>query len=259
MARTIAFSSGKGGVGKTSVSVNCAIQLVKMGYRVALLDADFGMANSHILLDQKINQSLWEVINGDVKIKDIILNTNSGVQLIPGGSGVIEMLNLDSRKRWEIIKSVKNLEETLDFLILDTPAGGSDATIDFAAACQNVVVVLVGEPTSFMDAYALVKALYLERQCNKFSILVNLSNSAAEAQQNFKKFKEITTKFLDVELDFAGWLPVAQEIRQSVISRKPVALQENLKNRTLSKNLLSISKFISVLEPCPTNGISFFS
>ena len=115
MARTIAFASGKGGVGKTSISVNCAITLVKMGYKVALLDADFGMANSHIMMDQKVEHTLQDLLENGRSIDDIICDSPSGVKLIPGGSGVIELLNLDSSRRWEIIKSLAPLEGQLDY------------------------------------------------------------------------------------------------------------------------------------------------
>ena len=118
MVRTIAFASGKGGVGKTSISVNCAITLVRMGYKVALLDADFGMANSHIMMDQKVENTLQDLLENGRSIDDIICDTPSGLKLIPGGSGVIELLNLDSSRRWEIIKSLDPLEDQLDFLLV---------------------------------------------------------------------------------------------------------------------------------------------
>ena len=124
MVRTLAFSSGKGGVGKTSISVNCALLLSMQGHRVALLDADFGMANSHIMLDQKIDKTLQDVLEDKASIQDIVCETSNGLKLIPGGSGVIELLNLNSTKRWEIIRSVSSLKDELDYLIVDTPAGG---------------------------------------------------------------------------------------------------------------------------------------
>ena len=163
MVQSIAIASGKGGVGKTSLAVNCAVKLSSDGKKVALLDADFGMANSHILLNQKIEHSVNDLLEKKLSIEDVILETPTGLKLIPGGSGVLELLNLDSQKRWEIIRSLDLLKEDLDILVVDTPAGASDASIEFAAACDAVVVVLVPEPTSFMDAYSFIKALYLEK------------------------------------------------------------------------------------------------
>jgi len=111
MVRTIAIASGKGGVGKSSVSVNCSILLSKLGYKVALLDADFGMANCHIMLDQKVDNSLHDVLENGAAIENIIYETASGVKLIPGGSGILELLNLDASKRWQIINALNPLNE----------------------------------------------------------------------------------------------------------------------------------------------------
>jgi flagellar biosynthesis protein FlhG len=258
MVRTLAFSSGKGGVGKTSISVNCALLLSMQGHRVALLDADFGMANSHIMLDQKIDKTLQDVLENKASIQDIVCETSNGLKLIPGGSGVIELLNLNSTKRWEIIRSVSSLKDELDYLIVDTPAGGADASIEFAAACDSLIVVLVGEPTSFMDAYAFIKAICLEKEYDKISILVNLAASEKSALKSFDSFKQIVTKFLDVELSFAGWLPDSRTLKNSIISRKPVALNSKGEDRLLIQNLNKITKHISSIGIQSTSGIKFF-
>ena len=191
MVKSIAIASGKGGVGKTSLAVNCAVKLAGDGKDVALLDADFGMANSHILLNQKIEHSVNDLLEKKLSIEDVILETPTGMKLIPGGSGVLELLNLDSQKRWEIIRSLDLLKEDLDILVVDTPAGASDASIEFAAACDAVVVVLVPEPTSFMDAYSFIKALYLEKKFAAVSIVVNLAKNEKAARQSYESFKKI--------------------------------------------------------------------
>ena len=258
MVRTIAFASGKGGVGKTSISVNCAITLVRMGYKVALFDADFGMANSHIMMDQKVEHTLQDLLENGQSIEDIICDTPSGLKLIPGGSGVIELLNLDSSRRWEIIKSLSPLEEQLDFLIVDTPAGGSDASIEFAAACNNVVVVLVGEPTSFMDAYSFIKAIHLEKSYESVSVLVNLASSSKEAKASFDSFKTIVTKFLDIQLEYVGWLPNSNVLKSSILARKPVALARTPQDKTFNLGLKQISDAIIQLDPQTSNGVEFF-
>jgi flagellar biosynthesis protein FlhG len=259
MVRTIAIASGKGGVGKSSVSVNCSVLLAKLGYKVALLDADFGMANCHIMLDQKVESSLQDLLENGKHIDEIIYETASGVKLIPGGSGVIELLNLDASKRFEIIKSLNSVGDSLDFLIVDTPAGGSDASIEFAAACENLIMVLVGEPTSFMDAYSFIKAMHLEKNYSRVSVLVNLSSSKNDALKSFNSFKDIATKFLDVELEFAGWLPNSAEMKNSILTRKPVVLQNKPRDKTLNDNFDSIAAHIKNLRPCSLSGIRFFN
>ena len=120
MVDTIAIASGKGGVGKTSLAVNCAVKLCLDKKRVALLDADFGLANAHIMLDQKVSASISDLLDGTSKIDQLIHETPFGLKLIPGGSGVLELMNIDSKKRWEVIKSLDYLEDETDFLFVDT-------------------------------------------------------------------------------------------------------------------------------------------
>ena len=258
MVKTVAISSGKGGVGKTSLAVNSSIRLSMEGKRVALLDADFGMANSHILLDQKVENTVQEILENDINIVDVVHETASGLKLIPGGSGVLELLNLDSKKRWEIIRSLDPLEESLDFLIVDTPAGASDASIEFAAACDKVIVVLVPEPTSFMDAYAFIKALNIEKNFQNVSVVVNLAPNALSAKKSFESFKKIVTKFLSIEIEYVGWLPKSNLMASSIVSRKPVILDKSL-DQTLKDNFSSIAKCFLSFQENRSNGIKFFN
>ena len=258
MVKSVAIASGKGGVGKTSIAVNSSVKLSLDGKKVALLDADFGMANSHILLDRKVESTVHEILQDEKKIDVVIDETPSGVKLIPGGSGVLELLNLDSQKRWEIIRSLDPLKKEIDLLIVDTPAGASDASIEFAAACDAVVVVLVPEPTSFMDAYAFIKALFLEKKIDKVSIVVNLAITEKAALKSFVSFKKIVTKFLEIEIEFAGWLPSDKDMASSIISRKPVVLQRRL-DKGINKNFAEISKYLIDLKPIKNNGVMFFN
>ena len=258
MVQSIAIASGKGGVGKTSLAVNCAVKLSSDGKKVALLDADFGMANSHILLNQKIEHSVNDLLEKKLSIEDVILETPTGLKLIPGGSGVLELLNLDSQKRWEIIRSLDLLKEDLDILVVDTPAGASDASIEFAAACDAVVVVLVPEPTSFMDAYSFIKALYLEKKFESVSIIVNLANNEKAAKKSYDSFKKIVTKFLNVDMKFVGWLPESKAIAGSVVARKPAVLQKSLEP-VLQKNFAEIANNLEKIETVNSSGVKFFN
>ena len=258
MVRSIAIASGKGGVGKTSLAVNCAVKLAADGKSVALLDADFGMANSHILLNQKIENSVNDILEKGSKIEKVINETSYGLKLIPGGSGVLELLNLDSQKRWEIIRSLDVLKKDLDILVVDTPAGASDASIEFSAACDAVVVVLVPEPTSFMDAYSFIKALYLEKKFESVSIVVNLAENEKAAKKSYDSFKKIVTKFLNVDMNLAGWLPESKAISGSVVARKPAVLQKSLEP-VLQKNFTEIAKNLEKIEAVNSSGVKFFN
>ena len=258
MVKTIAISSGKGGVGKTSLAVNASIRLSMEGKRVALLDADFGMANSHILLDQKVQNTVQDILENDINIDEVIHETSSGLKLIPGGSGVLELLNLNSQKRWEIIRSLDGLKDDLDILVVDTPAGASDASVEFTAACDAVVIVLVPEPTSFMDAYSFIKALYLEKKFESVSIVVNLAKNEKAAKKSYDSFKKIVTKFLSVDLKFLGWLPESKAIAGSIVARKPAVLQKSLEP-ILQKNFAGIANNLVKLEAVKSSGVKFFN
>ena len=258
MVKSIAIASGKGGVGKTSLAVNCAVKLSTDGKSVALLDADFGMANSHILLNQKIENSVSDIIEKGANIEKVIHETPTGLKLIPGGSGVLELLNLDSQKRWSVIRSLDSLKKDLDILIVDTPAGASDSSIEFSAACDAVIVVLVPEPTSFMDAYSFIKALYLEKKFESVSIVVNLAKNEQAAKKSFDSFKKIVTKFLNININFLGWLPESKTIAGSIVARKPAVLQKSLEP-VLQKNFTEITTKLVGIETVKSNGVKFFN
>ena len=257
MVQSIAIASGKGGVGKTSIAVNMAIKLALENNRVALLDADFGLANAHILLNEKVDRNINDFLEGNCDLADIISEGPQGLKLIPGGSGVLELMNVETQKRWEVIKSVGYLEEKLDYLFVDTPAGASDASIEFASACDKVVIVLVGEPTSFMDAYAFIKALHLEKQADKVSIVVNMAKNKQAAIESFESFKKIVVKFLSVDLSLAGWLPNSTEIANSILTRKPFILKRSL-DPLIQKNTSSFTQSIIEADNFRSNGVRFF-
>ena len=257
MVQTIAVASGKGGVVKTSLAVNCAVKLSMDGKKVVLLDADFGLANAHIMLNQKVDATIAEFLEGKKNIEELVHISVAGLKLIPGGSGVLEIMNIDSKKRWQVIRSLDHIKDDLDVLIVDTPAGASDSSIEFAAACGQILVVLVGEPTSFMDAYAFIKALHIEKGVEKVSIVVNLAKDASHANQSFNSFKKIVTQFLSVEISLAGWLPSTQIISNSIIARKPFVLNPKA-DPSLNKKIVEINQNIEGIESLSNKNIKFF-
>ena len=161
MTTSIAVASGKGGVGKTSIAVNLALTLSRQGSRVVLFDADFGLANSHILLGVNPKKTAQDILISKTPIKESLSPGPLGLKFLSGGSGLTELLNLEVKARYELIRSFDSLAETTDVLVVDVPAGASDSSITFSAAVDRLVVILVGEPTSFMDAYTFFFTIFL--------------------------------------------------------------------------------------------------
>lgn len=255
MTQSITVASGKGGVGKTSLSINLALAMCQLGSRVCLLDTDFGLANAHILLGIDPRETIQDVISGGQKLSEIRQTGPLGLQFIAGGSGLNDLLNLDDKTRFQIIRSTESLADDTDVLIIDAPAGAADSSLAFVAAADKPVVVLVGEPTSFMDAYALIKAAHLEAGVEAVSIVVNMANSEQEAHSHFDKFQSIAARFLDVKLHFAGYLPYSQNVRNSIVQRKPIMAQ-----KSDSREALAFQRIAANLIKTPANkvhGIGF--
>ena len=223
MTVSIAVTSGKGGVGKTNCAVNLSLSLTKMGKKVVLFDTDFGMANAHILLGTNPKRTAADFLRGTAGLESILTNGPSDLRFIAGGSGLLELLNLDNHARYQMLQSLSDLENEIDYLVVDTPAGASESSLFFASAVAVPLVVLVAEPTSFLDAYAFIKAAHIEKNIQNFSVVVNMADGSAAAKTNFDKFFEICRRFLDVNLHYAGMIPMSHAIRRSIVKRAPIA------------------------------------
>ncbi|MCK5121548.1 MAG: MinD/ParA family protein, partial [Methylococcales bacterium] len=193
--RVIAITSGKGGVGKTNVSVNLGVALSKMGRRVALLDADMGLANVDILLGLSPKFNLSHVLQGEKTLDEIMLTGPAGLKVIPASSGVQHMSELSSMEQAGVIRAFSEIDKDLDVLIVDTAAGISSSVVNFARACQEIIVVVCDEPTSLTDAYAYIKLLNRDYGLSKFHIITNMVESPQQGQQLFTKLRKVTDKY----------------------------------------------------------------
>ena len=257
MTTSIVVASGKGGVGKTSIAVNLSLTLSRVGRRVALLDADFGMANAHILLGVNPEHFIIDAINGKISVSEAMCEAPLGLKFVSGGSGLLEMLNLDEKTRYQSIRMMDEISSQADILVADAPAGASDSSIAFVTAADHVVVVLVGEPTSFLDAYSLIKAASMEGGVRNFCVVVNMARNDMEAKDHFTKFNDIVSRFLDVHLTYAGSVPYSERMRQAIVKRKPIALGDQDWNE--NSKLKSISKTIIDSRRNDHPGIRFFA
>ena len=256
MTLSIAVTSGKGGVGKTNTAVNLAVSLSRTGKQVLLFDADFGLANVHVLLGTKSAKSVADFLDKKCSTEESIISYNDHIKIISGGSGLTELLNLDNHRRHQILSGISNLDRDIDYLIVDCPAGAADSTLFFASASDLVVVVLVEEPTSFLDAYALIKAANLETGVKNFAVIVNMADNNSAAKNSFEKFREIVMRFLDVNLHYSGMIPHSKEIKHAVARRKPVTVDRP--NALVSASFGEVAQKLITVPRAKIEGLKFF-
>lgn len=220
--QVIAVTGGKGGVGKTSVSINLSVALANLGRRVALLDADLGLANIDVLLGLSAKKNLEDVLAGTAALRDILLTGPGGIRIIPASSGTQRMAQLGAMEHAGLIHAFSDLSEQIDVLIIDTAAGISDSVVSFVRAAQEVLVVVCDEPSSITDAYALIKLLNRDYGMFRFRILANMTRTHQEGQALFNKLTQAAERFLDVTLQYVGAIPFDENMRKAIQRQKAV-------------------------------------
>lgn len=218
----VAVTGGKGGVGKTNVAVNLAVALSKIGKDVVLFDADLGLANVDLLMGLSIQHTLADVVSGQKRITDIIVEDETGVRVIPAASGITEMVDLPAEGRAEIIRSLSDQLLTPDVMIVDTGAGIDQTVQTFVAACQIPVLVVCDEPASLTDCYALIKVLRHNKNIKRFNVLVNQVDTPSQGKNLFERLSAVASKHLDVELAYLGSVPADQYLKRAVQERRPL-------------------------------------
>lgn len=222
--RVIAVASGKGGVGKTNVSVNLSVALSKMGNRVLLMDADMGLANVDIMLGIQTKYNLAHVLNGEKTLVEIMADAPGGFKIIPASSGDSRMAQLSPAENAGIINAFSEIDSFLDVLIIDTAAGIADSVVSYCRASQEVVVVVTDEPASMTDAYALIKVLSREHNLTKFNLLANMTRTEKHGKDLYDKFSNVCEKFLDVRIEYLGTVPFDHDLREAIQKQSPVTL-----------------------------------
>ena len=221
--QVIAVTGGKGGVGKTNVSVNLALALADLGRKVVLLDADFGLANVDVLLGLQPTHTLADVMDGKCDFRDVLLAGPGGVRIVPASSGTQSMVEMTPMQHAGLIQAFSELGDNIDVLIIDTAAGIGDSVTSFVQAAQEVVRVVCDEPTSITDAYALLKLLNRNHGMTRFRVLANMAHSPQEGRNLFNKLVKVTERFLDdVTLQYLGAVPYDEMVRKAVQKQRAV-------------------------------------
>ncbi|KJR43154.1 flagellar biosynthesis protein FlhG [Candidatus Magnetoovum chiemensis] len=240
--KTIAVASGKGGVGKTNIVANLAITLKGMGYEVLILDADLGLSNIDVLLHLAPEYNIQNVLNGEMMLKDIMIDGPHGVKILPASSGVQELTSLDEFQRLKLLEEFDSLSDDIDILLIDTAAGISVNVAFFCIAAQQIIIIASPEPTAMTDAYALLKVLYTRYQEKEFSVLVNSVKDSKEAMEVFKKLSTAADKFLNVSLDYIGYIPYDNSVRKAV--RAQQAFVDAYPDSEASKMIVEVARNI---------------
>jgi len=220
--RVICVTSGKGGVGKTNITVNLAIALGRQHKSVMLLDADLGLANVDVILGLYPTYNISHVISGQRTLEEIILTGPAGIKIIPASSGIKHMAELTPAENAGMISAFSELNDALDVLLVDSAAGISESVITFCRASQDVIVVVCDEPASITDAYALIKLLSQAHGIDRFHILANRVLGSQDGPELFSKLVKVSDRFLDVTLDYCGAIPEDPQLHRAVQTQRAV-------------------------------------
>ncbi|MFW1677689.1 MinD/ParA family protein [Pontibacter sp. JAM-7] len=248
--KVIAVTGGKGGVGKTNVSVNLATAMAEMGHETVLLDADLGLANVDVLLGLRPKKNISDVLDGSCSLEDVMLQAAPRLRIVPAASGTQEMTSLSVHEHAELIHAFNSIADNLDVLIVDTAAGISDSVVSFVRAAQEVLVVVCDEPTSITDAYALIKLLNRDFQMMRFKVLANMVLTEQEGRNMFNKLLTVTDRFLDVTLQYVGSIPYDESVRKAVQKQVPV-----LKAFPKSKVALAFRQLANKADSWPVQSL----
>ncbi len=256
--KVIAVASGKGGVGKTNITVNLGVALATQGKQVLLLDADLGLANIDVMLGLHPQYNLQHVLNGSKTLAEIIVEGPAGLKIIPAASGVQKMAELSPAEHAGMIQAFSEMEQHIDILLIDSAAGIADSVVSFTRAAQEVIVVVCDEPASITDAYAFIKLLSREYQVSRFHIIANMCRTIQEGRELFNKISMVCDRFLEVNLDFMGIVPFDEDLRRAV--KKQRAVVEYLPRSKSAVAFTHLAKKIEFwpVQKQPRGNMEFF-
>jgi flagellar biosynthesis protein FlhG len=224
LARVVTVTSGKGGVGKTNITINLAIALSKMGLRVVILDVDFGLANIDVLMGITTKYTLVDLIRGERNIFEVLTDGPNNVKFLSGGSGVEELVQLDRRQLGNFISNIGLLDKLYDVILIDTGAGLSRNVMSFIQAADEVILVTTPEPTAITDAYAVVKMISRKDRHKTIKVIVNKAESHREAYDILNKLTLVSERFLAFKLQKLGYILYDDFVTKAVKQQRPFCL-----------------------------------
>lgn len=242
--RIITVASGKGGVGKTNISTNLALAYGKLGKKVILMDADLGLANVNVVLGIIPKYNLYHLIRKQKTMREILMDTSYGIQIVAGASGFAKVANLDEDERKHFIEELSELS-TADVIIIDTSAGVSNNVLSFVAAADEAIIVTTPEPTAITDAYGIIKiiATEIDNLGLSLKLVVNRVKSVTEGKKVAERVINIASQFLNLKVDYLGYVYEDQAVHQSVLRQKPF-----LVNDPKGKAAICVQHIVSRLE-----------
>jgi flagellar biosynthesis protein FlhG len=256
--QTLSVTSGKGGVGKSTIVSNLGLTLANRGKKVLLLDGDLGMGNLDIMFGYPSSNALQKALRGEIDLKDAMVELRSNLFLLPGGSGLYDLNHITSVQRQTLIDQIGALESEFDYLIIDTAPGIDDNVLSLNSAVQEIIVVITPDPSSLTDSYALMKVLNQRYRESRFSLLFNMVSDEREALRLFKAVSEIGEKHLDVHMSYRGFVPTDLNLRKTIRAQQLVVEKEprclaSLSLKDLAENVSNYKEI-----PAAKGGLQFF-
>jgi flagellar biosynthesis protein FlhG len=256
-ASVIAITSGKGGVGKSNVAVNLAIQLSAAGRDVVLLDADLGLANADVLCNLDLPCNLSHVIARKKELADVLVTAPGGFRLIGGASGLARMADLSDADRQRLVSALAELESQTDVILIDTGAGISPNVLSFTRAADHVLIVTTPEPTAITDAYAVIKVISRDAGHRRLSLLINQARNEMEAGVVYERISKVAKQFLNVPVYDAGYVPSDAAVPQAVRRRTPFVLDSPRSPASLA--IAQLAMRLGQGTGARNGGVGFFS
>lgn len=247
--KLVTVTSGKGGVGKSSMTVNIALALVRLGHRVLVVDADFGLANVDVMLGINARYNLGHLLRGQRTLDEIVQEGYHGVKFISGGSGVFELLQMEPEQLDHILSGLMDMREELDVILFDTGAGINDSVLRLVMASSETVVVTTPEPTAILDAYALVKTIHKSEGAPPIRLVMNKADSQREAENAIVGFQGIIRKYLRMDIDVLGYVLFDLEVTRSIKRQTPIMVSHP--GGQTARCILGVAQALARLEGAP--------